>query len=90
MAGGAEKRWRLPEAWDGAGVRALSDDAKAWAASEGATHGQEKAVHKTLTEAGYYSTSSRRIYGRNADAFADQVLAMVREAAREPNPPTGG
>lgn len=60
MDGAVEKKWRLPEARVGPGVRAVSGEARAWAASEGATYGQEKAVHKALTEAGYYITSSRR------------------------------
>ena len=60
IEGAGEKRWRLPEVRVGPSVRAVSDEARAWAASEGATYGQEKAVHKALTEAGYYITSSRR------------------------------
>lgn len=60
IEGGAEKRWRLPEVRIGPSVRALSNEARAWAASEGATYGQEKAVHKALTEAGYYITAARR------------------------------
>jgi len=60
MSGGAEHRWPLPQQWDGEGVRAVSEEAQAWADSNGATYGQQKAVHKAMTENGYYITSARR------------------------------
>jgi len=59
MAGGGEQRWSLPALREGAGVRSLSERAQEWARSQGATYGQEKAVHKALTSAGYYITSPR-------------------------------
>ncbi len=51
--GGAEQRWPLPSVRQGAGVRSLSEKAQAWVRAHGATYGQEKAVHRALTEAGY-------------------------------------
>lgn len=57
---GPEREWNLPprEAHDA--IARLSLEAQAWAESHCATHGQQKAVHRALTEAGYYNTGPRR------------------------------
>lgn len=57
---GEEAHWPLPFQNDHEAIARLSLEAQGWAGSLGATHGQQKAVHKALTEAGYYNTGSRR------------------------------
>lgn len=60
MEFGEDMLWRLPDRHDRAAIRELSTEARAWVADRGATYGQEKAIHKALTEAGYYLTGPRR------------------------------
>jgi hypothetical protein len=60
MEFGEDMVWRLPDRGDREAIRELSAEARAWAADRGATYGQEKAIHKALTEAGYYLTGPRR------------------------------
>jgi hypothetical protein len=60
IEGASSRRWPLPPIHDGRQVRALSEQAQAWAETYGATYGQLKAIHKALTEAGYYITGPRR------------------------------
>ena len=57
---GPEDRWRLPAKDAHNEIARLSIEAQAWAESNGATYGQQKAVHKALTEGGYYNTGPRR------------------------------
>lgn len=57
---GPEERWRLPGKDAHDEIARLSIEAQAWAESNGATYGQQKAVHKALTEGGYYNTGPRR------------------------------
>lgn len=60
FAAGPEERWRLPAQDAHAAIANLSAEAQVWAETHGATYGQQKAVHKALTEAGYYNTGPRR------------------------------
>jgi len=60
LEGGPEQSWRLPDREDHAAIAALSLEAQGWAEPQGATYGQLKAIHKTLTEGGYYNTGPRR------------------------------
>ena len=59
FAGGASKRWRLPERSDKAAIRCVREAAVAFARGQGATLGQVNAVKKALTDAGYYLTGPR-------------------------------
>jgi hypothetical protein len=60
FAGGPEDKWQLPASDAHDAIAELSIKAQAWAESHGATYGQQKAVHKALTESGYYNTGPRR------------------------------
>lgn len=60
FAGGPEDKWQLPARDAHDAIAELSVKAQAWAESHGATYGQQKAVHKALTESGYYNTGPRR------------------------------
>jgi len=51
---GPEDRWRLPDVSDKNGIRAVRDQAVAFARQNGASLGQENAVKKALTDAGYW------------------------------------
>lgn len=52
--GGARKSFRLPERADKAVLRQVRDQAVDFARANGASYGQEMAVKKALTEAGYH------------------------------------
>lgn len=60
FAAGPTRIWPLPPREDHRAIAALSIEAKAWAESQGASFGQLKAIHKTLTEGGYYNTGPRQ------------------------------
>jgi len=52
---GASKKWDLPDKTDKDGIRALRDEAVAFALKNGASDpGQTNAVRKALTDAGYH------------------------------------
>lgn len=57
--GGPRRTWRLPASRTGQAVANLSGEARTWAEAQGATYGQSKAVHKALTNAGFYNTGPR-------------------------------
>lgn len=58
--GHPENSWLLPNREDHAAIAALSLEAQGWAEPHGASYGQLKAIHKALTEGGYYNTGPRR------------------------------
>jgi hypothetical protein len=51
---GPENRWQLPDVSDKPGIRKVRDMAVAFAKEHGASYGQERAVMKALTNAGYW------------------------------------
>ena len=53
---GPSKEWPLPERDDKPGIRSVRDKAVQFAVDNGATIGQQYAVRKALTEAGYHLT----------------------------------
>ena len=54
FANGISRSWNLPDRQDKAGIRLIRDSAVSFATIGGATFGQQNAVKKTLTDAGYY------------------------------------
>jgi hypothetical protein len=54
FAGGANHSWPLPRREDKAAIRSVRDQAVEFARMNGATFGQENAVKKALTEAGFH------------------------------------
>ncbi len=54
--GGPSKEWPLPAHDDKSGIRSVRDRAVQFAADNGGTIGQQYAVMKALTEAGYHLT----------------------------------
>jgi negative regulator of replication initiation len=54
FASGQSKSWKLPPKTDKAKLRAVRDEATAFAEKNGATLGQVNAVKKTLTDSGYH------------------------------------
>lgn len=59
IEGGGEERWPLPDEADSDAIRRLSTEARQWAADRHATYGQEKAIHKCLTDHGFFLTHAR-------------------------------
>lgn len=51
---GAENKWLLPDFSDKQGIRKVRDLAVSFATQNGASFGQEQAVKKALTNAGYW------------------------------------
>jgi len=58
--GEPKRSWRLPSRHDHPAIRNLSLEAQGWADGYGATYGQLKHIHKTLTDGGYYNRGPRR------------------------------
>jgi negative regulator of replication initiation len=56
FAGGPTRRWALPTREDKAGIKAVLNEAVAFARLHEATLGQVNAVRKALTEAGFHLT----------------------------------
>jgi restriction system protein len=56
FAGLPGQRWTLPDRQDKAGIRRARDEAVRFAREHGATAGQENAIKKALTSAGYHLT----------------------------------
>lgn len=54
FATGARERWPLPNRNDREALRTLRSEAVSWARSQGASPGQEDAVKKALTSAGFH------------------------------------
>jgi hypothetical protein len=54
FASGARNSWSLPRRDDTVGIRKLREAAMQFAKENGATEGQQNAVRKALTNAGYY------------------------------------
>ena len=54
FANGAERNWDVPSKRDKLGIRAIRDEAVEFARLQGGTIGQQNAVKKALTDAGYY------------------------------------
>jgi hypothetical protein len=54
FADGTSREWHLPSKDDKAGIRRVRDSAVEFARQHRATIGQQNAVKKALTEAGYY------------------------------------
>lgn len=51
---GQSNTWDLPDRKDNAGIRAVRDSAVSFAITNEASLGQQNAIKKTLTDAGYY------------------------------------
>lgn len=54
FANGASNSWTLPETSDKNAIRSIRDKAVDFAKQNGASYGQEQAVKKALTDAGYW------------------------------------
>jgi hypothetical protein len=54
FGGGVSSAWPLPDRNDKVAIRAVRDAAMGFARDNGATEGQQNAVRKALTNAGYY------------------------------------
>lgn len=57
---GSRKNFPLPKRTDVEGIRRVRAEAVRWARANGASSGQEDAVKKALTEAGYHIRGPRR------------------------------
>jgi hypothetical protein len=58
FADGVSMNWSLPDPNDKDGIRQVRDAAMTFAKENGATIGQQNAVRKALTNAGYYLTKT--------------------------------
>jgi hypothetical protein len=56
FSGGSRKAWPLPDRKDKLAIKQLRETAVSFARQHGASHGQENAVRKALTSAGYHVT----------------------------------
>ena len=53
---GTSKKWTLPETTNKLEIRRIRDEAVNFAKKNGASYGQQQAVKKALTNAGYWLT----------------------------------
>jgi hypothetical protein len=53
---GATRTWNLPSREDKSAIRSIRNEAVGFAREHGATLGQENAIKKALTSAGYHLT----------------------------------